>query len=207
MLALLVIGIPIGVVQLLPTDAPEPFVFEATVDAKVGQSVNDQLWYFDTHAVRGSYPGSDTVVAIDRSYTRGASPEEIVQGSTYWFQGGLMTPDVFYGEQYLFFGKPEVYVRQVKNGLLWPDQITELRVLYLSPLTTLATPVAIPFLVRSDPLSASVWAVLLARLALVVVLVVLVVHGARKKQGLLLPLLGYATLAMALSVPILGDLY
>lgn len=203
----LIIVLPLVIVQLIPTDSPEPHVFKAAVGHELGRSTSDQLVYFSVEAVEGTFPATDMAVAIDRAYTRGASPEEVAGGGTLWFQGSLMTPEVFYGAQYVFFGKPQVYVRQVKAGVLWPDQVTELRVLYLSPFATLAAPVQLPFLVRSEEMTGAVLAVFLARLALVIVLAVLIILRARKKEDVLLPVLAFAVLAILITVLILGDLY
>ena len=206
-LLLLFIVLPLFIVQLIPTDSPEPHVFKAVIGDELGRSTNDQLVYFSAEGLEGSYPARDMAVALDRAYTRGASPEDFVPGDAAWFQGGLMTPEVFYGEQYLFFGKPEVYVRQVKSGILWPDQVTELRILYLSPLTTLAAPVQLPFFVRSEEMTGLVLAVLLARLALVIVLAVVIIRRARRKEDVLAPVLVFAVVAVLLTVLILGNLY
>lgn len=206
-LAFLVIVLPLLIVQLIPTDSPGQYAFEATVDEEVGRATSNQLVYYSVNAEEGTYPARDMVVAIDRGYTRGALPEDLRQNHAYWFQGGIMTPDVFYGDQYLFYDKPQVYVRQVKSGLLWPDQLTELRVLYLSPLSTLAAPVQLPMLIRSEELTDTLAIVLLARLMLLLALVIFVIRLVRKKHDVLLPVLIYAVLAILLTIFILGDLY
>jgi len=206
-LAILVLVLPPIIVHLIPTDTPEPYVFEATVGEELGRSTNGQLVYFDVDPVRGRYPDARMAIAIDRSYTRGASPEEVATAGRLWLQGSLMTPEVFYGEQYLFFGKPQVYIRQVKTGMLWPDQVTELKILYLSPVTTLAAPFQLPFLIRSEEMTGRVLAVLLARLTLVAVMAVIVIRRAKRKEDVLVPVLAYAVITILVTAPILGHLY
>ncbi|MFW6102740.1 MAG: hypothetical protein ACOC7M_00435 [Chloroflexota bacterium] len=206
-LVAVIIVLPLVIVQLIPTDAPMEHVFQAAVQEELGRSSDSKLVYYSVDALQGSYPANDLVIAIDRAYTRGAAPEDIQTGGTYWFQGSIMTPEVFYGEQYLFFDRPQVYTRQVKAGIMWPDQWNGLRELYLSPVTALAAPIQLPLLVRSEEMSALSMAVLLARLALIILLVVLVVRRLRRKQDILVPLLLYAVAAILVTVPILTDLY
>lgn len=206
-LAATVILLPLAVVLLIPTDTVEPYVFRARLTIMLAQSDSGKLRYFQADTLEGSAPASAVVLALDQAYSRGYDPESTAPGLTVWLQGSLMTPDVFYGEQYLFFDRPQVYVRQVKSGLLWPDQWTELRVLYLSPLETLAAPVQIPFLVRSDSLTYRVLAVLLMRSVVVVSTIFLLAQKKFRHGRVSALVLGYALLAMLLTVPILGHLY
>jgi len=118
-----------------------------------------------------------------------------------------MTPEVFYGEQYLFFGLQQVYVRQVKSGLLWPDQWTGMRVLYLSPLENLVAPLQIPFLIRSDSFTWRTLAMLLARCVLLGTTIALVAKKKLRGDRLAVALFLFAMAAMLLAMPVLGDLY
>ena len=206
-LAVLLFLGPLATVQLIPTDTTEPYVFRARIAAYLGESSNSQILYFRADTLDDAAPAQALVIALDRSYSRGMNPSHVVPGFEAWFQGGPMTPDIFYGEQYLFFGLPQIYVRQVKSGLLWPDQWSELRVLYLSPAETLAAPVQIPFLLRSDGVTLRVIAVMLARCALIAATAVTIFRRRLRGSMLLAALLCYALAAMLLTVPILGDLY
>ena len=209
LLAVLVLLLPVLVVRLIPTDTHEPFVFRAMLTEHLAQSDSGKLQYFRANVVDGNAPASSIVVALDRAYTRGYQPALTSASTAAWFQGSLMTPDIFYGEQYLFFGLPQVYTRQVKTGLLWPDQWTELRVLYLSPVATLAAPIQIPFLIRSDSFTYTILAVLVARSILVGLAVYAVIRSRRSpRRGTTLALLElYALFAMLITIPILGDLF
>lgn len=199
--------LPVCIVHLIPTDSPESYVFRAGVSEFLRQSTNGQLQYFEADVVQGAAPGSRIVLALDGSYSRGYQMATAQVGLTAWFQGSLMTPEVFYGEQYLFFDLPQVYVRQVKTGLLWPDQWSGLRVLYLSPLETLAAPLQIPFLIRSDSFTYEALAVLLARCGLIATTLWLTVGKRLKGSRLQVALLAYAVIAVVLTVPILADMY
>ncbi len=209
LLAVLVLLLPVLVVHLIPTDTYEPFVFRAVLTEHLAQSESGKLQYFRANVVEGNAPASSIVVALDRAYTRGYRPADVAAGAAAWFQGSLMTPDIFYGEQYLFFGLPQVYTRQVKTGLLWPDQWTELRVLYLSPVETLAAPIQIPFLIHSDSFTYTIMAVLVARTILVGLAVYALIRSRRSpRRGTTLTLLElYALFAMLITIPILGDLF
>lgn len=207
LLAALSVLVPLAIVYAMPSDTVEPFVFRARVTEDLGKSTNGQLQYHRIEVVDGDAPAHVIAIALDHSYSRGLTPADVVPGFEAWFQGGLMTPDVFYGEQYRFFGLPQVYVRQVKSGLLWPDQWSELRVLYLSPFETLAAPVQIPFILRSDDLTPQILVVLLGRCALIAITVALIVRRRLRGNALAVALLAYALAAILLTTPILGDLY
>ena len=207
MLAIVFVLLPLVSVHLIPTDTVETFVFRARLAEYLGESISAQLQYYRVDVLEGAAPSTSTVIALDRSYSRGYEPAATAPGLTAWFQGSLMTPEVFYGEQYLFFGLPQVYVRQVKTGLLWPDQWSGLRVLYLSPVETLAAPIQIPFLIRSDSFTYGMLAVLVARCLLIASAVFLVVRKRLRGSRLVAALMAYAVVAILLSVPILGNMY
>jgi len=206
-LVLAAVLIPLIIVQVMPTDSPEPYLFEARFQDHLGTSSNESLTYHEVSVLQGEAPASTVVVALDRNYTRGFSTDITSTGAESWLQGSLMTREVYYGEQYLFFGPPQIYVRQVKTGILWPDQATELRIMYLSPVTTILAPIQIPLLLRSDSLSTRTIATLLARCALLLATIIFVVRR-RHETALVLPgLLTYAVVAMLLTLPILTHLY
>jgi len=206
-LVAVLILLPLLLVHLVPTDTVEPFVFRARLAEYLGESASAQLRYYRVDVLEGTAPSTSTVVALDRSYSRGYVPASTAPGLTPWLQGSLMTPDIFYGEQYLFFGLPQVYVRQVRSGLLWPDQWSGLRVLYLSPVETLAAPIQIPFLVRSDSFTYGILAVLVARCLLIGFTVWVVVRKRLRGSRLVAALMAYAFVAILLTVPILRNMY
>jgi len=206
-LAVVFVCLPWAIIQFIPSDAIDAYVFEARLEHELGRSSNGQLEYWQAEVQAGDAPGAAIVLAFDRSYTRGFADTSTVQGVSVWFEGGLMTPEVFYGEQYLFYGLPQVYVRQVKSGLLWPDQWTELRVLYLAPPATLAAPIQAVMLIRAEEFTAMLFAVLIARSILVVAAGWVTVSGRLRGRRLACVLLLYAILAVLLTIPVLAELY
>lgn len=206
-LSVVFVCLPWVVIQFIPGDTMEPYEFRASLHRELGRSTSGQLVYWQADAEEGDAPGDTIVLAFDRSYTRGFVDSTAVQGASAWFEGGLMTPEVFYGEQYLFYGLPQVYVRQVKSGFLWPDQWTELRLLYLSPLQTLAAPIQVLFLVRAEEFTIRSFSVLIARCMILGGAGWAIVADRLRGRRLAFVLLIYAILAVLLTIPILGDLY
>ena len=116
-----------------------------------------------------------------------------------------MTPDVYYGEQYLFFGRPQLYVSQVKTTLLWPSQIHRLEELYLSPFVTVASVYWVWMLPFAEEYSVSSWLLVIARFVLLCAAIAAALVWRRKRQawtpGVIWVVGAYVLLAIALSVP------
>jgi hypothetical protein len=148
---------------------------------------------------------------ISSSYTRGSSTKTFEIGDELWMQGDLMTPEVFFGEQYLFFDDySEVDVRQVKDRGFWPDQLTELRILYLSPFTSFYhVPVVFfyQFFIARLQGSLRTNVYVIAGAALLISAVFFLIKNRHKKHNLALIALTYSLLAMALTIPLLTDMY
>jgi len=125
----------------------------------------------------GRAPGERFVATIDHGYTAGVETGAALDGEespvspaipreSFWLQGTLMDRLTYYGEQYLFFGYPQLYVSQVKNGFLWPSQVERLKRLYRAPLATLGSVYlvwAYPFM---EEYSLRAWILVLARFLL-----------------------------------------
>ncbi|MBE0431300.1 MAG: hypothetical protein IBX67_05690 [Dehalococcoidia bacterium] len=206
-LAVLFTGLPFVVVHLIPTDSPEPYVFRARLAEKLGETLQGKLRYFLAEEMEGRAPARTFVVTINSAFTRMSSRLELEEGRQVWMQGSLMTPDVYYGEQYLFFGLPQVYVRQVKTGALWPDQINGLRILYLSPFTAFSSlwlMVSYPFM---EEFTVAYYLLMLAQSALIVATVVYCVRRRPSGSRLALLLLSYGVIMMLTTIPMLTDLY
>ncbi len=214
LLALVVVVLPLVTVQIIPTDCPQPYVFQARILEKLEEVPFPRgeggLRYFLVEQIKGDAPDDKFVALICSSYTRGSSTMNFEIDEELWMQGALMTPEAFYGEQYLFFDDySSLYIRQVKNKGFWPDQLTELRILYRSPFTSFYyMPYAFlyPFVAEGrDWLRTYVFVI--ARAALVVLAVFFLIKNRHKKQSLALIALTYSLLAMALTIPILTDMY
>jgi len=199
--------IPAAIVLPRPSSYPEPYVFEAQLNRYLGASADGKLTYYEASTLDGVAPANTVAVSMDDAYTRGWSPGEIEAGDSYWMEGSLMTPEVFYGEQYIFWGPPQLYISQLKTGSLWPDQKSELLALYGSPVSTLAAPIQLPMLFRSDSFSIKLATVLLLRCVLIAAVLLWALRKRPGATGIVALLALYALCAILLSLPILGDLY
>ena len=199
--------IPAAVVLQQPSSYPEPYVFEAELNRYLGASADGKLTYYEVSTLDGLAPADKIAVSMDNAYTMGWSPGELEVGGSYWMEGSLMTPEVFYGEQYIFWGPPQLYISQLKTGLLWPDQKSELLALYGSPVSTLAAPIQLPMLFRSDGFSIKLATVLLLRCVLIAAVLFWALRKRPGARGIMAALALYALCAILLSLPILGDLY
>jgi len=118
-----------------------------------------------------------------------------------------MTPEQFPGEQYLFFGRPQIYVRQIKGALLWPDQVTELKILYLAPITRLLAPgyvVLYPFMEEFTLIN---YITFLVQTLVIAITIVLIIKKRENPEDIVTILLAYALVTMIVTVPMLPDLY
>lgn len=199
--------LPALVVQVVPTDSPQQYIFKAEIVKKIGETMQGKLSYFLAEKLEGSPPTIEFVVTIDRSYTRGGHLEDLENKHRVWMQGNLMKPDVFYGEQYLFFGYDQLYISQIKAGLLWPDQITELKILYISPFIAFTSLVKIFSYHFSEEYSLKNYLAIIAQSILIVTLIILSIKARVSKRNLALILLTYSVLAVVTTIPMLYDLY
>ena len=198
---------PLLVIQIIPTDSPEPYIFQARFNELLGETMDGKLRYYLVEFIDGISPSPEFVVTIDLDYSRGSSTENIEKDRELWMQGSLMTPEIYYGEQYLFFDIPQLYIRQIKNGVLWPDQLTELRILYLSPVNSLLSPVHLPFYLISEEFSLVGFLVLIGKTAIVVLTGYLTIKRCTEWRFIIKILLAYALLAIIFTIPVLTDLY
>lgn len=199
--------VPILTVELHPRVGGEDCVARVEVVGKLNETLAGKLQYFKVRSLKGRSPASEFVVTIDRDYTRVAGPALLEAGDRFRVAGGLMTPEIFYGDQYLFFGLPQIYASQIKEGLFWPTQRIEMRILYLAPLMGFLAPIAVIILPGEEEYTPLAFAVYLAKTFVIGVAVVLAVWFRRSRGGLLLIAFGYAVASMALSMPILQELY
>ncbi len=211
--------LPFGLIWAAPGVDGEAFVSWAAVESRLAGTLGGKLEFFLMEGLGGRPPAERFVITIDHGYTAGVNPQvdpakaeagapqdrALEPGRTLWLQGTLMDPDTYYGEQYLFFGYPQLYVSQVKSGFLWPSQLERLKSLYFSPV---ATPAAV-YLLGAFPFmeeySAGAWALIIARFLLVCLAVAAAVLYRRKKgrwlPGLVWVLGLYVLGAVGLAVP------
>jgi len=198
---------PLVFVQIVPTDSPEPYIFQARFNELLGETMCGKLRYYSVESIDGISPSPEFVVTIDLDYSRGSSTESIEKDRELWMQGSLMTPEIYFGEQYLFFDLPQLYIRQIKNSILWPDQLTELRILYLSPVNSLLSPIQLPFYLISEEFSLVGFLVLIGKTAIVVSTGYLSMKNRTEWRSVIKIMLTYALLAIIFTVPVLTDLY
>ena len=198
---------PLVFVQIVPTDSPEPYIFQAKFNELLGETMGGKLRYYSVESIDGISPSPEFVVTIDLDYSRGSSTESIEKDRELWMQGSLMTPEIYFGEQYLFFDLPQLYIRQIKNSILWPDQLTELRILYLSPVNSLLSPIQLPFYLFSEEFSLVGFLVLIGKTAIVVSTGYLSMKNRTEWRSVIKIMLTYALLAIIFTVPVLTDLY
>jgi hypothetical protein len=206
-LVLFALVFPLAVIQLIPTDSPQPYVFNAMIENELAQTRGGELTFLLVQRLAGNAPAEEFVVTLSTGYTRGISGVALAPGQELGMQGSLMDPETYYGEQYLFFGRPQVYVRQVKDGPLWPDQRTELRILYLSPIHSLSSPVVAAQLPRSEEFTPGRFAVALLKSLVIGATALYLVRLRRAPMNACLTLASYICLMMILTIPVLTDLY
>jgi len=207
MLLVVFLVFPLLVVQVAPTDNPQPYIFKAEIVQKLDETMQGKLRYFLVEKLEGSSPTAEFVVTIDRPYTRGGYLIELEKNQQIWMQGNLMTRDKFYGEQYLFFGYHQLYISQIKSGVLWPDQVTEMKILYLSPFTAFTSLAGIFWYPFSEEYSLSNYLAMIAQAMLIIILVILSIKTRARKRSLILIILTYSVFAMVATIPMLYNLY
>ncbi|HLA80260.1 MAG TPA: hypothetical protein VJP78_01335, partial [Thermoleophilia bacterium] len=136
------IVLPFIVMGASPGLDHDAFATMAKVDSRLAETLNGKLEFFLVSRRDGRAPADRFVLTIDHGYTAGigsapgsADNPGLIRGELVWLQGSLMDRETYFGEQYLFFGYPQLYVSQVKSGLLWPSQLERLGRMYLSPVT------------------------------------------------------------------------
>jgi len=207
LLLLAIIILPLVVVHVIPTDNPEPYVFKFQIRQKLDETLNGKLQYFLVERLEGTAPATEFVVCIDRTYTRGFSNVRLNKSQQYWGQGSLMTPANYPGEEYLFFNQPQIYIRQLKGTLFWPDQITELKLLYQAPITRLITPVFVVLFPFMEEFTLRSYLSIIAQTVVIVATIVLLIKKRDEKENIVIILLIYTLFTMVVTILVLTDLY
>jgi hypothetical protein len=195
------IVVPLIVVIFARGIDPNDFVCTVQVKERLGESLGGKLEFLLVDTLDGRSPADQFVATLDHGYTEGIVPAPV--GSVFSLDGALMTPDVFYGEQYLFFGRPQVYASQVKTTLLWPSQIHRLEELYLSPFVTVASVYWVWMFPFTEEYSVSSWLLVIARFVLLCAAIAAALIWRRKRQawtpGVIWVVGAYALLAIAVA--------
>lgn len=159
-----------------------------------------ELQFFLVSAVAGRSPADRFVITLDRNYSAGM-PAAVTPGDALSVEGTLMDKETYFGDQYLFFGYPQLYVSQVKTGLFWPSQISAMRTLYLAPASSVVALYAIFALTFMEEFTIAGWLVALGGAVLVVAALVLIVLWRRRPVRIVLLVAGYMLAAVLLAIP------
>jgi hypothetical protein len=206
LLSLIYLIVPVVTIQIIPTDNPQPYIYEVEILEKLDEPLDGKLEYYRVTTVQGTSPDQVFVSVIDKAYTKGSGAVMLKVDQRVWMQGDLMTPEVYYGEQYLFFGLPQIYVSQLKPGLLWPDQVSELTLLYGSPATSLLAPFS-TVLILFRGLNAITLTVFMFKSLLLAASGYLTLRYRGNEEQVIMILCLYCVLAMFSTIPIMGELY
>lgn len=202
--AILIILVPISIVIIAPIDSPPEYSFEGRLIQNLGSSQEGKLQYHLVESVGGDPPAEQFVVLIDKSFTRQTAQVSLAIGEELWMQGDVMTQSSFFGKQYQFFGEPQIYVSQMKQGSFWPDQRRRLIALYWAPLASLMAPLFLLLwvlqIVTSGGSDANGFGLILST-GLLLITIFAGLKYRRHKPVLVLILLGYALVAIILKVP------
>jgi len=201
-----IIIIPLIVIKIIPSDSPAQYNCKAAILEDFGSSLEGKLKYYLVRNIEGVSP-PQFVATLDTPYTRGLSSIALTTGKEVWMQGNIMTRDVFYGEQYLFFDYPQIYVRQIKESGLWPDQKTELRIMYSAPLINASSLISVWIFPFIEEFSPATFAVLIAQATTVAAAIILFIKRRRNNRHIILIILSYAVVMILLAIPLLTDLY
>ena len=171
---------PPALVAVSPGLEAGSFVCEVEIEAPLAVTLEGKLEFLLVRGLQGRRPAERFVVTIDHGYTAGVDENSgdsgeprtsldpvLAPGGRLWLEGSLMGRDTYFGEQYLFFGYPQLYLGQVKTGVFWPSQHERLVALYPAPFTAVASVYlvwAYPFM---EEYSLASWLLIAARFLLI----------------------------------------
>ena len=145
----LVLGLlifPVFIVQFTLMDEtaePSQYMCKVKILHKLDETLEGTYQYYMVQLLEGEGPADEFVILIDKWTIQRHDQLDLAllaPNFEFWGLGRLMTPEVWVGDQYLFFDLPQLYLLQVKGRLFWPDQVIELRFLYQAPLRALDLP-------------------------------------------------------------------
>jgi hypothetical protein len=202
----------------VPDDA---FACRVKVSDRLGGTLGGKLEFLLVDTLDGRSPAARFVATLDHGYTKGivggpsagAASDDIPASeipetpaeAVFALEGTLMNRSTFYGEQYLFFDYPQLYVSQVKTAYFWPSQIDRLERLYLSAFTAFASIYWVWVLPFTEEYSLTSWLLVIARFVLVCAAAAATLVWRKKRHawtpGAVWATGIYALLAVFLAVP------
>jgi len=210
-LVFVLIIFPLSVIQFTLTDEkeePSQYMFKVKIIQKLDESLEGKLQYFFVRLLDGEGPSEEFVILIDYWTTRDQIDLTLIEPNIeFWGIGSIMTPEVFYEDHYLFFGHPQLYTWQIKGRIFWPDQATELRLLYQAPIRAILSPVHVIFYPSQDGFTLSNYLAIIAQTIVLFSTIFLLIKKRKVTPKVIQILLGYAILTMIFTIPLLSDLY
>lgn len=204
-LSLVILFVPLIAIQVIPTDSPQPYMFKVRISSKLDETTNGHRQYFFMEWLEGDEMAPAFVVLIDSAYTRGQSNAVLEPNQEFWCQGSLIKPGE--GLDLPHMSMPQFYVRQIKGSILWPDQVTELKLLYLAPIFRLSDPPFVVLLPFMEEFTLGTYLVVILQTIVILTTVYLLVKHRRDPGNRVIILLGYILLTMILTIPRLTELY
>lgn len=203
--------LPLVVVAVAPGLDEGAYVCKVEVESLLAETLEGGLEFHLVRGLEGRVPAERFVITVAHGYTAGlrqapggGAGSAAVAGE-FWLQGTLMDRETFFGEQYLFFGRPQLYVSQVRHGVLWPSQIARLKNLYAAPLTAVGAVYLVGAFPFMEEFSGGTWALWIARLVVVCGAVAGAVWYRRRRwrwaSGIVWIAGGYLLATVALAVP------
>lgn len=207
-LILAIVVVPLVAIQTTPIDDPLAYEFKVRIREKLGETENGRLQYFLVDQLEGKALDAEFVVMVDSSVTRGLSNIELGPHQEFWGFGGLMSKLDYFGDQYLFFDRPQIYVVQIRGTLFWPTQITELKQFYWAPfINVVRAPVLTVLFPGMEEFELSTYLALIVQTIVLAATIVLVIKNRKDKWTVLAILLTYALLVIVFTIPYVKDLY
>lgn len=203
--SLVVLIVPLIIIQVIPTDNPQSYVFKVRISSKLDETANGHHQYFFVEWLDGDEMAPAFVVLIDSAYTRGRFNVVLERNQEFWGQGNLIKPGE--GLDLPYMSMPQYYVRQIKGSILWPDQGTELKLLYLAPILRLTDPPFVVLFPFMEEFTIRTYLVLIVQTIVIITTGYLLVKNRHKTGNQILIMLVYILLTMVLTIPRLTDLY
>jgi len=202
---LVVLIVPLIIIQVIPTDNPQSYVFRVRISSKLDETANGHRQYFFVEWLEGDEMAPAFVVLIDSAYTRSRFNVVLEPNQEFWCQGNLIKPGE--GLDLPYMSMPQYYVRQIKGPILWPDQVTELKLLYLAPILRLIDPPFVVLFPFMEEFTLRTYLILIVQTIVIITTVYLIVKNRHNPRNRILIMLAYILLTMILTIPRLADLY
>ena len=223
-LCIIVLTFPIVIVQVIQTPSQNAQIFNFTIKEKlnetyVGDLKINKLQYFLGDCIAGTGPYKvkcseknkiEMVILIEEGYTKGIKNADLTPNHSLWGKGNKMNPDVYFGDQYLFFERngtsiTNMIVYEIKGLLFWPNQEEKIMRFYYSPIINIAYSLGIIFFPLIDETGSNEGSILFSAFVVQAILLILCIYLLTKKcnskKSVVIVLLVYSLISMILTIP------